>query len=114
MQIDHDLLRALLLEIEMSSDGDRSFSIEYFTDKFQSEKPIKVRYHLKYLKDSELIETIQDYVIDITPHGRNYLDSIRNQTIWTETKKKIKPFGSVTLSIISEIAKSLILDRLGL
>ena len=45
---------------------------------------------------------------------REYLDTIRDKNIWEDTKKKFHPLGSVTFSVISDIAKSLILKQLGL
>lgn len=114
MKLNYDLIRDLLLKIEEITNGYRNFSPAYFFKKFpETEEPI-IAYHLKYLSDAGLIEGSEGHVIDITPFGRNYLDNIRNHTVWEETKSKIQPLGSVTLSVISEIAKSLILSKLGL
>lgn len=114
MKLNYDIIRDLLLKIEEITDGNKNFSPIYFFKEFSETEETVIAYHLKYLFDAGLVEGSEGYVIDITPFGRNYLDSIRNHTIWEETKSKIQPLGSVTLSVVSEIAKSLILSKLGL
>lgn len=114
MKLDHDLIRALLLLIEDESDGFKGFILDDFIKAFPNENPNAINYHLKYLVDAGLIEKIRAYFVDITPRGRSYLDNIRNPSIWETTKQKFHPLGSVTLEVISEIAKSAILSRLGL
>lgn len=114
MKLNYDLIRNLLIEIEEITDGHTNFSCFYFFDKFPGVNEDIIEYHLKYLFDAGLVEGAEGYVIDITPFGRDYLDNIRDHTIWEETKSKIHPLGSVTLSVISEIAKSLVLSKLGL
>lgn len=114
MQLDHDLIRSLLLLIEQESDGLNGCLPDEFSEVFPTYPPQTVKYHLKYLVDAGLIETIRSYIIDITPSGRTYLDNIRNPSIWEATKQRFQPLGSVTLDVISEIAKSAILSHLGL
>ncbi|WP_027407630.1 DUF2513 domain-containing protein [Anaerovibrio sp. RM50] len=114
MRLNHDLIRTLLLFIEEISDGQNNFLIESIPSEFPAEEPIAVTYHIKYLRDAGLIEAIRGYIIDITPQGREYLDSIRDDSIWNNTKEKIKPFGNVALDIISSVAKSYLLSKLGI
>lgn len=116
MKLDYDLLRSLLLTIEEEADGYRNLSIEYFTQGIPDADFIKVRYHLKYLIDANLIEGAyeQDIIMDITPTGRNYLDHIRDDSIWENTKARLHPLASVPLSIVSQVAASCISKVLGL
>lgn len=115
MKIDYDLVRTLLLQIEDITDGRKDFSIFYFS-KCLPDVPIKaIDYHLKYLIDSGMVEgVIWEFVTDITPYGREYLNSIRNDSIWSKTKERIQPLGSVALDVVSELGKSFVLEKIGL
>ena len=114
MKLDYDLIRNLLLRIEEDSDGHTNFSLFYFFEAFPEVDKASIDYHLKYLYDAGFVEGSRDFIIDITPYGREYLDSIRDKNIWENTKKKFQPLGTVTFSVISDIAKSLVLKQLGL
>ncbi len=41
----------------------------------------------------------------ITSTGYDFLDALRNDTIWKKTKEKMKEVGGFTLGIAIEIAK---------
>ena len=114
MKLNYDLIRDLLLQIEADSDGYINFLRNYFFEAFPEVDKAVIDYHLKYLYDAGFIEGSRDFIIDIPPYGREYLDTIRDKNIWEDTKKKFHPLGSVTFSVISDIAKSLILKQLGL
>lgn len=116
MKLDYDLIRGLLIIIEEDTDGYRNFYPEYFCHKLPDGTPIQIRYHLKYLLDARLIEGTYtcDAIIDITPLGRDYLDHVRNDTVWEKTKKKLQPLGTVPLSVVSQVAASCISSLLGL
>lgn len=55
-----------------------------------------------------------DGVRDITPKGLDYLNNVRNESVWSKTKERIKPMEQVTFDLISEVAKSYLLSKLGL
>ena len=116
MKLNYDLIREILLVVEEISDGTTNFTRGSIGEKYfehYSEK--EFNYHVKYLRDAGFIEpSTGDCVIDITPWGRDYLDSIRNIDIWEKTKEKAKPLGSVAFDVIKDIAKSVILSQLGL
>ena len=118
MKLDYDLIREILVVIEDISDGSVNFTTDgIWKDYFQNRCQTEVfRYHVKYLRDCGFIEPSNNsgYIIDITPYGREYLDNIRDDTIWEKTKEKVKPLGNVTLDVISEIAKSLVMTYFGL
>ena len=119
MKLDYDLLREILLFVEDTADGERFlFAESIWSNNFSEHCSENVfNYHLKFLRDSDYVEvseTISSYIRDITPMGRIYLDSVRNKDIWEKTKTKIQPLGNVTLSVVTEVAKKLILESLGL
>lgn len=107
-------MRELLMKAEDDTDGCNPLSSFHFSKSFPDVDMLKLEYHLKYLSDAGFVEGEDGYIVDITPYGRDYLENIRNHSVWEETKKKFQPLGSVTVSVISEIAKSIVLSRLGL
>ncbi|MDR3591553.1 MAG: DUF2513 domain-containing protein [Negativicutes bacterium] len=115
MKLNYDLIRDILLDIEEIADGHTNYPfLFYWEEKFISYDQMAFFYHMKYLSDARLIEAKNGYFIDLTPKGREYLDNIRDKTIWDETKSKIKPLGNVTLDVITATAKALVLKYLGL
>jgi hypothetical protein len=118
LKLDFDLIREILIVIEDISDGSANFATDgIWEENFQNRCCLEVyRYHVKYLRDCGFIEPSgnSSCIIDITPRGREYLDNVRNDTIWSKTKEKVKPLGNVTIDVISEVAKSLALNYLGL
>lgn len=50
----------------------------------------------------------------ITYQGHQFLDSIRDKNIWTETKAKASKIASVSLPILQEVASTIIKVKLGL
>lgn len=50
-------------------------------------------------------------IYHLTSLGCDYLDSVRSQSVWEQTKNKLKESGtSATLQVISEIASGIILS----
>lgn len=118
MKLDYDLIREMLLVIEEKSTGFRAQSIlSMFGHVPFGRNDDIIRYHVKYLSDAKLIQTAKDNVtciMDITPKGREYLDSIRNQDVWAETKRQAAPVGEITFDVIKSIATNLVLGALNL
>lgn len=52
------------------------------------------------------------YVKDITPRGHDFIENIRDKTIWNETKIKAKSVGSFALDILNQIAVSVVSSKL--
>lgn len=52
------------------------------------------------------------YVKDITPRGHDFLENIRDESVWDETKCKAKKVGSFAIDILSQIAVSVISSKL--
>lgn len=85
----------------------------------------KVSYHISLLEDTGYIECevfhvlgtpIPDYLVyRLTSFGHDYLDSVRDQTIYSETKKKLgDKFKNVSLSIVQPVAEAIIKSQLGI
>ena len=116
MKLDHDLTRSLLLHIEEITDGKHGYSLAGFSADFSDYKPGVVRYHVKYLCDAGFVEHNDSEIYDITPKGRDCLDSIRNPETWRQTKAAIakQTFGQLSLDVMAEVAKRLIAQALGI
>ena len=115
VKLDLDLIRELLLLIEGETNGRKAFTYSHYRKLLPSYSPASVDYHLKYLLDSCYVEGEHwRYVIDITPIGREYLNSVRNAKIWQQVKEKIHPLGGIALDIVADVGKSFIAHQLGL
>lgn len=122
MKRDLNLLRNMLLRIEELDSNKGKITIASFTDLCDSEALIPL--HIELLNDDGFIETsspiynhsITDYcVYRLTASVYDYLDAIRNPSIWESTLDKIHSVGgSVTLEIVKSIAVSIIKGHLGI
>lgn len=116
-----DLIRHILLVIETNEDEfltEISFTSEQYNENM-------VAYHIKLLLDAEYIianvveadagEFVLCIVDRMTNRGHDYLDSVRNDTVWQKTLEKIKgTVGSASLDVIKTVASKIALDFLGL
>jgi len=121
MKRDLDYLREILLKCEADESG--QLSCDDFADEYHSEDC--AAYHCQLLLDEHFIEVIpiedlssmysRCIVRRITSQGHNYLDSVRNDSIWVKTKEKLKEVGdSLPLSLILKVAEALIAQKLSL
>lgn len=112
MKLDYDIIRHILLTIE-SSDSNRLSVKDFCTEEYT---PEIISYHILLLMDEEYIEAqplravrSQDFLIHrMTMKGHQYLDSVRDNQIWKETKSTIaKVTSSITLDLIKSVALGL-------
>ena len=93
------LFRAELvpLETEEGVDGYVSLSKEVSDDE---------AYHLLLMKDAGLIEGahVNHGVFRITNSGHDYLDAIRDESIWNKAKDGAAKVGGMTLGMIKDLA----------
>lgn len=114
MKRDMELCRKILLEIEEFPTSEKIDNLEI--DGYSDEQ---VSYHCKLLQEAELIS---DYKVDrfingtstfrvgsLTWKGHDYIDKIREDTIWNKTKETIKSKGlPMIFSVIEHIAAEII------
>ena len=108
----------------------------YFEDNLSYDTSIKLpSVHLKDYSSEELTYTTDklyeagyidahsvgaDYmtplfiVYSITYEGHQFLNTIRDDTIWNNTKTKVSKLSSVSIPILQEVASSIIKSMLGL
>ncbi|MEX3912857.1 DUF2513 domain-containing protein [Bacillus paralicheniformis] len=79
-----------------------------------------VRYSLDRLKEENYIDSTPDLLDEViisslTFNGHQFLDSIRNDGVWKETKSRLaKIGGAASISTISTVASSIVKAHLGL
>ena len=141
MKRDLELIRNILLTLEADDFSQiKRYSVDSFipddlSTEIESDDPRvnspymqefnRISYHIELLLDEGFIEaesipimrtTHNDYIITrITSRGHNYLDSVRNDTVWNQTKAKLGDLASsVTLSTITDVAQTLVRQMLGI
>jgi hypothetical protein len=115
-----ELIRNLLFLIEEQETNSREINIPTEIDREQAV------YHLKLMEQAGLTKNNIKYAgdkpfwiySDLTWAGHDFLDSVKNDTIWTKVKEGIKSkgleLGQVSFGILIEYAKSEIKTKLGL
>lgn len=115
MKRDMDLIREILLKMEADQGLD---SIPNVDKKY-------LRYQIDLLTDANLVVFDTFHDTDISPallqrmrmtwQGHEFLDSVRDPAIWRAVKEKVlAPAASWTFSVLLEIAKNEIRQKLGL
>jgi hypothetical protein len=98
MKLNHELIRNLLINIE-----------ELEINNGLNPENEEERYHMVLLIESELvngfIETLEDnsehpYIFRLTWEGHQFLELIRNDTVWSKIKAKMEKIGSFSLPIV--------------
>lgn len=124
---DLELIRKILLTVENAEPGERITEKTFAND---YDKKI-INTHFKILMDRNFIETKEEHylvpangclygttnirILRLTADGYDYLDSIRDDSIWESTKKALASSGgNVALDVIKKVATSIALSKLGL
>jgi len=122
MKRDMDLVRKILLKIEEAPTYDhpiRDLTIESYSNS-------EINYHVKILSQSGMIELFGEPIkpkiantlyipSELTWTGHEFLDSIRNKSLWEKVKQRIKDGGgSFTIDIIKALAIFELKNKLGI
>ena len=118
MERNMDLCRLILFKIETEYRSAALYNLNI--DGFDFET---VAYHCKILADAGLIDSYEPTYGDdsiyafsvgsLTWKGHDFLDKIRENTMWNRTKDSIKENAlPMTLEVIKSVATSFINDRL--
>lgn len=100
MRRDDDYLRQLLFEFEAEED----WLILVRNTIGQNLEQRKKRYHIDLLCDAGLMTNISDSGYRMTNFGHDFLNSIREDTIWRKTKEGAAKVGGASLGLIADIA----------
>lgn len=115
MQRDMDLVRDLLLQIEADPQLD---DMHFKNVTIDGRDANEVAYVLTMLIKAGFVNgrtaMEEPLVSGLSWKGHELLDDIRDPGIWEKTKEKAKPFATLSISILAEIAKAEIKRHLGL
>jgi len=118
MKRDMDLVRKILFEIEAHENPNTNVEI---TIEGHSEN--QVQYHLQILVEGNFVEAMDASSLasicymptGLTWKGHEFLDDIRDETVWKKTKESVSSkVSSVSLAIVQEVAKASVKSLLGL
>ena len=114
-----DLIRNILFAVENSNSIDASLTLNSLLKLHQD--PELILYHVFLLDDAGFIIGIFDEtapyisIARLTNEGHDYLDTIRDDSVWKQTKNTLgKISGSASLEVVKTIASKLALTFLGL
>ena len=124
MELDYDFVRQLLLHIEAKAplqglDGNDLY--DFTTNKNKNKEDLE--YTIIKLKEGKLITANLRYAsnklqriynVNLTYQGHEYLNNIRDNKIWKNTKKISSKLSSVSLEILKSIAINEINKVIGL
>lgn len=116
MQRDMDLIRKILLKIEASRPFEKikNLQVDDIYDLTWVACHCEMLFEAGFIKEyyastCELHGVNWFYVRDLTWEGQNFIETIRQDTIWNKTKKAIKEKGlPLLVSTISSIATAFI------
>lgn len=120
MRRDMDLVRYILLKTE-EAEGQIGYE-DLVTDCWSAQE---VAYHVEIMYLAGLLDAtamkdmngtaVRGYVNGLTWDGQDYLDAIRNDTVWAKTKRLVKEkVGSTTMDIIKLVAIEVTKQALGI
>ncbi|AZB66696.1 DUF2513 domain-containing protein [Staphylococcus pseudintermedius] len=115
MELNHDCVRLLLLEIEANKNLGEPLTEYNFKDNivFSEYGFETVMYTLLKLKEAEFINAqfswssgkiIAWIINDITWEGHEFLDNIRDNNTWKEVKRLVSKTSSMSLTLMSKLA----------
>lgn len=122
VQRDMDLVRDLLLKIDSDKRFDGTAWIHYSTAEemgITNHSTEEVGYHLNLLMEAGFIKAkgameLMPVINKLTWQGHEFLDDIRDDTIWGKTKERAKGLAGVGISLMWELAKAELKTHLGL
>lgn len=115
MQRDMDLIRQILLRVEATNDRREEPNLVF--DNYRSHQ---VAYHVWLLVDAGFLKgDVQYYQSDyvdflvhsLTWKGHEFLDSIRDENIWSKTKGAAKTIGSFSVELLFDLAKGFLKQK---
>lgn len=114
MRLNQECIRSVLLTLEEINTPSRPTMLNELINapELSDYTENDVIYTVQALNSANFINTTSlrtfdgiDYMINsITWQGHQFLDTIRDEKVWRDTKKIAKPFASASLDILSKIA----------
>ncbi|RFT34616.1 hypothetical protein CG401_02150 [Bifidobacteriaceae bacterium NR019] len=121
MRRNMDLVREILIEASKSDKEVRASDIAEKSSKYSLEEII---YNIRIMGEGNLINVYIDerevgvvdaYVMDLTWHGNEFLDSISSNEIWEKIKNNFSDkIINIPFDILTSLAKLYLKNKLGL
>lgn len=118
-----DIIRAILLKLEAG----QTARLAVQPNHIEGFEPQEVAYNLALMKDAGLIEAMVHYSSEgdgeiaialargMTWKGHELLDSIRNESVWSDVKKRFREKSlDMTVDLVMKVSGNLIASALGL
>ncbi len=117
MKRDMDLIRAILLKIEDEAKDPNTPNLDPLA--VPGYKWPEISEHIKLLVESDYLDAIPiDYGLcptRLTMKGHDFLDSIRNETVWNDVKADVKAKGvALPMEFIKALATQALAKLVGL
>lgn len=129
MELNHDLVRYVLLSIESSKQvtGPSEGELIEAVQKYGSYSKDDIMYTISKLEEAEFITGNVSYVNyknkpkpmwmtpgNLTNDGYKFLDNVRDDGVWKKTKATVAKIGNASLRIMSTVAANYMSNKLGL
>ena len=118
MELKQDCIREVLLYLEKNSKLDNYISnVDIKLEGFSQDD---ITYTIEKLAEGNIINVVSktfdnEYLIkDITFNGHQFLNTIRDDSVWKETKLRLSKVASVSLPVIQQVASTVLLTKLNL
>lgn len=115
-----DLIREILLSIE-SYEPERIGQVQSISPRNFSGTEPQNWHHIKMLHEAGLLDVagrpdmqLNYRIHGMTMAGHDFLDAIRDESVWSKTKKRLGDAGGWTLDLVLAVAKEELKRRLGL
>ena len=120
MRLNPDCIRDILLSVEESTEIDVLF--EYNRDgrggtRLGAYDHDVIRYHIRQCEMAGLITGYREFdagsyikIPDLTPAGHEFLANIRNDFVWTRTKRLASKIGTGSLQSMVQIACAVVVE----
>lgn len=116
MRLNHDCVRNLLLHIEerldygscmdISAVESKSYSTEELL--YTADKLLEANYLIGNKRNSIGASLPDIRITSISWDGHQFLDNIRDEGVWKDTKNVLSKFSSVSLSFVGNVASQVI------
>ncbi|MBT3140091.1 hypothetical protein DS909_21215 [Phaeobacter gallaeciensis] len=96
MTRDPDIIRKLLFQMEASNEWQ-------FVHDYEEVDDVEL-YHHQLMRDLGLVVAYGKFGFRLTSLGHDYVEAIRDDTIWNKTKSGASKVGGMTLGMMKDLA----------
>lgn len=125
MKLNPDCIRDILLLLEKETDGIKYISYKFDVINLKTDCPLIAKYSVKELYYHfgqceangffmDIIRTtdVTISVLALSPKAHDFLENIRDNSVWNKTKAVIKQVGSSSLDVAISIAAETVKKKL--